>query len=66
MPTLLVGGTDTPGSLPVVLQTLAAHIPAARVAMIPNATHVMFVQDPVRFCAAVTEFLGPGGGCHGK
>ena len=60
VPTLLVGGTDTPGALPVVLQALAAHIPAARVAMIPNATHVMFVQDPVRFCAAVAEFLGPG------
>ena len=32
MPTLLVGGERTPGSLPVVLRALAAHMPAAKVA----------------------------------
>ena len=46
MPTLFVGGADTPGSLPVVLRALAAHVPGARVEMIPNATHFMFGQDP--------------------
>jgi pimeloyl-ACP methyl ester carboxylesterase len=57
VPTLFVGGADTPGSLPVVLRALAAHVPGARVEMIPNATHFMFGQDPTRFCAAVTAFL---------
>jgi esterase len=56
-PTLLVGGEKTPGSLPVVLRALAAHIPGARVEIIPNAAHFMFGQDPLRFCRAVTAFL---------
>ena len=41
----------------MVLRALAAHVPGARVEMIPNAAHFMFWQDPVRFCAAVTAFL---------
>jgi pimeloyl-ACP methyl ester carboxylesterase len=57
VPTLFVGGANTPGKLPVILRALAAHVPDSRVAIIPNATHVMFEQDPVRFCAAVLEFL---------
>ncbi|MBV8651335.1 MAG: alpha/beta hydrolase [Alphaproteobacteria bacterium] len=57
VPTLLIGGTETQGSLPQVLRGLAAHIPGARVAMIPAATHMMFEQDPERFCAAVLDFL---------
>jgi pimeloyl-ACP methyl ester carboxylesterase len=57
VPTLFVSGEDTPGLLPIVLHALAAHVPGARVAMIPNTTHPMFVQDPVRFSAAVVDFL---------
>ncbi len=57
VPTLFIGGENTPGSLPIVLHALAAHVPGARVAMIPNTTHPMFVQDPVRFTAAVLDFL---------
>jgi pimeloyl-ACP methyl ester carboxylesterase len=41
----------------VVLRALAAHVPGARVEMIPDATHFMFGQDPGRFCAVVTAFL---------
>lgn len=57
VPTLLIGGQDTTGSLPQVLQALAAHVQGARVAMIPHATHMMFEDDPVRFSAAVEDFL---------
>ena len=57
VPTLLVGGERTRGSLPVVLRALAAHIPGARVEIIPKATHFMFGQDPTRFCAVVLAFL---------
>ena len=57
VPTLFIGGQRTPGSLPVVLRALAANVPGARVEIIPRATHFMFGQDPVRFCAAVLECL---------
>ncbi len=57
VPTLFVGRADTPGSLPVVLRALAAHVPGARVEVIPNARHFMFGHDPAGFCAAVTAFL---------
>ena len=57
MPTLFVGVADTPGALPVVLRALAQHVPGARVAVIPNTSHVMFEQDPVRFSAVVLDFL---------
>ena len=55
--TLFIGGENTPGSLPIILRALAAHVPGALVAMIPNTTHLMFEQDPVGFSAAVVDFL---------
>lgn len=57
VPTLFIGGEDTTGSLPKVLRALAAHVPGAQVAMIPHATHMMFEDDPARFCGAVLDFL---------
>jgi pimeloyl-ACP methyl ester carboxylesterase len=57
-PTLFIGGADTPGSLPIVLRALATHVPGARLELIPNAGHSMFVDDPVRFSAVVLDFLG--------
>lgn len=58
VPTLFVGGEKTPGSLPVVLRALAAHVPGARVEIIPRTRHFMFGQDPVRYCEVVLDFLG--------
>ncbi len=57
VPTLLVGGSDTPGPLPAVLRALAAHVPNARMETIPAARHFMFEDDPAQFCAAVLGFL---------
>jgi pimeloyl-ACP methyl ester carboxylesterase len=57
MPTLFIGGANTEGLLPQVLHTLAAHVPASRKAMIPDASHWMFEQAPQRFCEIVLEFL---------
>ena len=57
VPTLFIGGGNTSGLLPVVLRALAAHVPGAQVAMIPDATHVMFVQQPEFFSGAVLTFL---------
>lgn len=57
VPTLFVGGADTPGMLPVVLRVLAGLVPGARTAFIPDAGHSMFRQQPKVFCAAVLPFL---------
>jgi pimeloyl-ACP methyl ester carboxylesterase len=57
VPTLFIGGEDTTGSLPRVLHALAAHVQGAHVAMIPQATHMMFEDDPVQFSDAVLDFL---------
>ena len=57
VPTLFVGGADTPGLLPIVLRALAAHVPGAQPASIPDAGHSMFRQQPKAFCAAVLPFL---------
>lgn len=57
MPTLFVGGADTKGALPLVLRTLAAHIPGSRTAMIPGTSHWMFEQAPQKFCEIVLAFL---------
>ena len=57
LPTLFVGGADTPGLLPVVLRALAAHVPKAETVIIPDAGHSMFRQQPKAFCEAVSPFL---------
>jgi pimeloyl-ACP methyl ester carboxylesterase len=57
VPTLLIGGADTKGSLPTVLRALAASIPNARAEIIPDTTHFMFEQAPARYCELVLDFL---------
>lgn len=57
VPTLFVGGADTPGMLPVVQRVLAGLVPGARTAIIPEAGHSMFRQQPKAFCDAVLPFL---------
>lgn len=56
-PTMLIGGGDTKGSLSVIWRALAEHIAGAKTAIIPNAKHWMFEQDPEGFSRVVTEFL---------
>lgn len=56
-PTLLIGGADTKGNLPMVLRALAAAIPDARAEIIRGTTHFMFEQDPVRYSERVLDFL---------
>ena len=57
MPTLIIIGADTPGALPSMSRTLAVHVRGSRVEVIPDARHFMFEDDPMRYCAAVLEFL---------
>jgi esterase len=56
-PTLLIGGADTSGALSTMWRVLAQHIAGARTAVIPNAKHWMFENDPEAYCRVVTEFL---------
>jgi len=56
-PTLLIGGGLTRGILASVLEILTATIPDARLEIIPNTSHSMFDQAPVRFSEIVSHFL---------
>jgi esterase len=56
-PTLLIGGSDTWGSLATNWRVLAQHIPGARTAVIPGARHWIFDQAPQEFSDAVLAFL---------
>ena len=56
-PTLLIGGGATTGSLSVMWRVLAEHIAGAETAVIPNAGHWMFEQDPLGFGEVVSRFL---------
>lgn len=57
VPTLFVGGADTPGMLAAIVRTLPEHVPNAKLAIIPDAGHSMFRQQPAAFCKAVIPFL---------
>jgi pimeloyl-ACP methyl ester carboxylesterase len=56
-PTLFIGGANTKGTLPKVLNALAEHVKGSRIAMIPGTTHPMFEQAPQAFSDIVLEFL---------
>ena len=55
--TLFVVGAETTGILPVISEVLANLVPNAEVAVIPNAGHSMFRQQPKAFCEVVVPFL---------
>ena len=57
VPTLFVGGADTPGMLAVIVRTLPEIVPNAKLSIIPDAGHSMFRQQPAAFCEAVIPFL---------
>jgi pimeloyl-ACP methyl ester carboxylesterase len=57
MPTLFILGARTKGLLPKVLHALAAHVPDAKTAVIPNTTHPMFEQAPQKYSEVVLDFL---------
>ena len=56
-PTLLIGSGDTTGSLARNWRVMAEHVTGAKTAIIPNAKHWMFEQDPEGFSRVVTDFL---------
>ena len=56
-PTLLIGGANTRGAIPLVLRALAANVKGSRTEMIPRTTHTMFEQAPQKYCEIVLAFL---------
>jgi esterase len=56
-PTLLIGGSDTQGTLSQIWRVLAKHIPGAKTAVIPGTRHWMFEQAPQEFSKIVLEYL---------
>jgi pimeloyl-ACP methyl ester carboxylesterase len=56
-PTLFIIGVNTPGALPSMSRALAAHVHGSRIEIIFNARHFMFEDNPIQYCAAVSEFL---------
>src|ERR1700759_2357544 len=48
-PTLLIGGADTAGSLSRIWRVMSEHIAGAQTAVIPNAKHWMFENNPQEF-----------------
>jgi pimeloyl-ACP methyl ester carboxylesterase len=57
MPTLILRGDSSPAFLHVMMDALAACLPSAEHAVIPNASHAMFVDNPGAFNAALLPFL---------
>lgn len=57
MPTLIVRGDSSPAFLHAMMDALAACLPSAKHAVVPNASHAMFVDNPGAFNAVVLPFL---------
>jgi pimeloyl-ACP methyl ester carboxylesterase len=57
MPTLIVRGDSSPAFLHAMMDALAACLPSAKHAVVPNASHDMFVDNPGAFNAVVLPFL---------
>jgi pimeloyl-ACP methyl ester carboxylesterase len=56
-PTLCLAGEHDRTAPPEVMQRMAAHIPGAVLAILPNAGHIANVEQPTAFNQAVVSFL---------
>ena len=57
VPTLVLVGADDPATPPETAQLIADGIPGARLTVIPNAAHLLNVEQPAVFDAAVLAHL---------
>lgn len=57
VPTLVVGGEEDPLTPPSTMRDLADRIPGARLALIPEAGHVVNLENPDAFDRELAEFL---------
>jgi 3-oxoadipate enol-lactonase len=56
-PTLVVAGADDPGTPPAMSEVIASTIPGARLEIIPSASHLSCIEQPVVFHRLVDDFL---------
>ena len=57
VPALLVAGEADPNAPPATMERMAARLPKATYAVLPAAGHLMNLEAPVAFRAALTSFL---------
>jgi len=62
-PLLVIRGAETTTFSAASQAHMARLVPAARFAVIPNATHLVPLERPQETGAAIREFLGVRGGC---
>lgn len=60
MPTLLIGGERTPPPFPHILNVLERVLPNCKRVTIRKALHMMNVEQPEQFNAAVLDFVVRG------
>jgi pimeloyl-ACP methyl ester carboxylesterase len=58
-PTLVVSGDQSPRSRILIDEIIAKSIPGSRLAVIPEAAHLMSYQNPTAFNEALLHFLAP-------
>ena len=56
-PTLVVGGAQTPRYLALINEVVVQCIPGSRLAVIPQAMHLLSHQNPAAFNKAFLRFL---------
>lgn len=58
VPTLFIAGSEDKGAAPEVMEQMSSITPISKYKMISNAGHIVNVNAPDAFTAAVTDFLG--------
>lgn len=59
-PTLVIVGAEDAGTPPDMAREIAAHIPGARLEIIPDAGHLANIEQAERFNRLLLDFLGRG------
>lgn len=57
-PTLVVCGADDPGTPPAANRAIAESIPAARLEIVPHASHQLVIEQAETFTRLLLDFLG--------
>ena len=57
VPTLVVAGGDDRGAPAAQMEELAAAVPGSRFRVLPGAGHLLNLEEPELFGAALSEFL---------
>ena len=58
-PTLVVVGAADPATPPADAEAIAGAIPGAKLVVVPHAAHLLNVEQPDAFTAAVLDHLCP-------